>query len=110
MYTNYYRLRRNIKWKGRNNKLKLPLDSKEEASYIYQLLKHIDTKNAFIHVSMGYGSGNKYQDHIDAFNHQVTIHLVNHLREYLEDIITGIESVPLQVVEENQSNINLYKS
>lgn len=66
--------------KGWNNKLKLPLDSKEEASYIYQLLKHTDTKNAFIHVSMGYGSGNKYQDQINAFNHQVTIHLVNHLR------------------------------
>ncbi|MEK5431604.1 toll/interleukin-1 receptor domain-containing protein [Lysinibacillus sp. FSL R7-0073] len=88
-----------------NDKLELPLNPKEEVSYIYQLLKYIELKNAYIQVSIGYGSGNKIQDQIDAFNHQVTVHLVNHIREYLEDVITGIESVPLQIIEEDQPKI-----
>ncbi|WP_454844832.1 toll/interleukin-1 receptor domain-containing protein [Priestia megaterium] len=88
-----------------NNKLELPLDSKEEVSYIYQLLKYIEINNLYIDVSMGYGSGKKYQDHIDAFNHQVTVHLVNHIREYLEDIIIGIAPVSLEIVEEEQPKI-----
>lgn len=91
-----------IRQKGWNDKLVLPLDTKEEVSYIYQLLKYIEANQSFIHVSMGYGSGKKYQDHIDAFNHQVTIQLVNHIREYFEDIIVGIEPVTPEVVEEKK--------
>lgn len=94
-----------IRQKGWNDKLVLPLDTKEEVSYIFQLLKYIEAHNAFIHVSMGYGSGNKYQDHIDAFNHQVTVQLVNHIREYFEDIIVGIEPVTPEVVEEMKPKI-----
>ncbi|MGV7001968.1 toll/interleukin-1 receptor domain-containing protein [Priestia megaterium] len=88
-----------------NDKLELPVDSKEEVAYIYQLLKYIQTNNLYIDVSMGYGSGKKYQDHIDAFNYQVTVHLVNHIREYLEDIIMGIAPIPLEIVEEEQPKI-----
>ncbi|MGE7023345.1 toll/interleukin-1 receptor domain-containing protein [Solibacillus cecembensis] len=99
---NFEEILSNKEW---NDKLELPLDSKEEVSYIYQLLKYIEAKNVYISVSMGYGSGKKYQDHIDAFNHQVTVHLINHIREYLEDIITGNESLPLQVVADNQPKI-----
>ncbi|PGH72161.1 hypothetical protein CN894_11800 [Bacillus thuringiensis] len=88
--------------KGWNDKLELPLDSKEEVSYIYQLLKYIETNKAYTNVSMGYGTGKKYQNHIDAFNHEVTVHLVNHIREYLEDITFGIAPVALEIVEEEQ--------
>lgn len=91
--------------KGWHSKLKLPLNSTEEVSYIYQLLKYIESHNAYIHVSMGYGSGNKYQNHIDAFNQEVTVHLINHIREYLEDIIIGMEPISLEVVEEVSSKI-----
>lgn len=94
-----------ISKKGWNSKLKLPLSSTEEVSYIYQLLKYIESHNAYSHVSMGYGNGNKYQDHIDAFNQEVTVHLINHVREHLEDIIIGMEPISLEVVEEVSSKI-----
>lgn len=91
--------------KGWNEKLDLPLDSKEEVSYIYQLMKYIEAKKVYTSVSMGYGSGRKLQDHIDAFNHQVTVHLVNYIREYLEDIIIGIEPVKSEITEYKQTKI-----
>lgn len=91
--------------KGWNDKLDLPLDIKEEVSYIYQLLKYIEANKVYTNVSMGYGSGRKFQDHLDAFNHEVTVHLINHIREYLEDIIIGIEPVKLEVIEDKQTKI-----
>ncbi|MGH1288374.1 toll/interleukin-1 receptor domain-containing protein [Bacillus toyonensis] len=88
-----------------NTKFQLPFDKKNEISYIYQLLKYIQKNNGFISVSFRYGSGKKIQDHIDAFNNEVTVHLINYIREYIEDLI--IEFVPLtpNSIDEQSPNI-----
>lgn len=84
---------------GYRNKLDLPLDPKEELSYIYQLLQYLRTKERLlVNIAFAYSSSKKYQDHIDAFNDQVTRHLVNHLREYMEDIINGYNPT-IQIIE-----------
>jgi hypothetical protein len=75
-----------------NVKYQLPIEKNKEIAYIYQLLKYgqsnFESYRAF---SGGYGSGNKIQDHIDAFNNEVTKHLVDYIREYLEDVISDID-------------------
>lgn len=94
-----------IQQKGWNEKFNLPLESKEEVSYVYQLLKYIDKTGNFVGIIMGYGSGRKIQDHLDAFNHQVVIHLINHIREYIEDTIYGIEPLKPEFVESSHPKI-----
>lgn len=94
-----------LQQKDWNNKLQLPLDPHEEVSYIYQLLKYIDIHENYISISFGYGKGNKYQDHLDAFNNQVTVHLINYIREFLEDSIANLESLKISEGEENKAQI-----
>lgn len=78
--------------RGWREKYPLPIEKDKEVAFIYQLLKHGQANfgdyTAFTH---GYGSGNKLQDHMDAFNNEVTKHLVDYIREYLEDAILDIE-------------------
>lgn len=88
-----------------NGKYQLPLEKSEEISFIYQLLKHIDKSKNFLNISFGYGTGNKYQAHIDAFNHQVTIHLINYIREYLEELTLEIPLSSVAVLEESTPQI-----
>jgi len=76
-----------------NHKLQLPLEPSEEIAYIYQLLKYINVNQNYTNVSFGYGSGKKFQDHLDAFNNQVTLHLINHIREFLEDQVINLEPI-----------------
>jgi TIR domain. len=74
--------------RGWHNKYDLPVEKDKEIAFIYQLLKYgqeaFGDYTAFTH---GYGSGKKFQDHMDAFNNQVVKHLVDYIREYLEDLI-----------------------
>lgn len=80
------------KSRGWHDKYNLPIEKDKEISFVYQLLKYGQANfgdyTAFSH---GYGSGNKFQDHIDAFNNEVVKHFVDYLREYLEDVIIDIE-------------------
>lgn len=74
--------------RGWHDKYDLPVEKDKEIAFLYQLLKYgqesFGNYTAFTH---GYGSGNKFQDHMDAFNNQVVKHLVDYIREYLEDLI-----------------------
>jgi len=88
-----------------NEKLQLPLEKSEEISFIYQLLKHINKSKNFLNISFGYGTGNKYQAHIDAFNNQVTIHLLNYIREYLEDLTLEFPLSSVDSLEESTPQI-----
>lgn len=86
--------------RGWHDKYMLPIEKDQEIAFIYQLLKYGQSNfrdyTSFTH---GYGSGNKYQDHMDAFNNEVTKHLVDYIREYLEDTIIDMEEI-----EEEQEN------
>ena len=69
-------------------KCDLPIEKDNEIAYIYQLLKHgQENSRDYATFSNGYGSGNKFQDHMDAFNNEVVKHLVDYIREYLEDLM-----------------------
>ena len=78
------------------DKYDLPIEKDKEIAYIYQLLKYgqISYKD-YTAFSNGYGSGNKLQDHMDAFNNEVVKHLVDYIREYLEDLIIDIDDQPI---------------
>jgi len=94
-----------IRNKGWNEKFNLPLETKQEVSYVYQLLKYIDKTGNFVGIIMGYGSGRKIQNHLDAFNHQVVVHLINHIREYIEDTVYGLEPLKPEILESSDPRI-----
>jgi len=74
--------------RGWHDKYDLPVEKDKEIAFIYQLLKYgQETFGGYTAFSNGYGSGNKFQDHMDAFNNEVVKHLVDYIREYLEDLI-----------------------
>lgn len=82
--------------RGWLKKYGLPIEKDKEIAFIYQLLKYGQVSfgdyTAFSH---GYGSGNKFQDHMDAFNNEVVKHLVDYVREYLEDLIVDSDDQPI---------------
>lgn len=76
------------KSRGWHDKYDLPIEKDKEIAFIYQLLKHgQESFGDYTAFSRGYGSGKKFQDHMDAFNNEVVKHLVDYIREYLEDLI-----------------------
>lgn len=78
--------------RGWRDKYPLPIEKDKEIAFIYQLLKYGQANfGDYIPFTHGYGSGNKFQDHMDAFNNEVTKHLVDYVREYLEDVILDME-------------------
>lgn len=78
--------------RGWRDKYPLPIERNNEIAFVYQLLKYGQVNfHDFIPFTHGYGSGTKFQDHIDAFNNEVTKHLVDYIREYLEDVILDME-------------------
>lgn len=93
--------------KSWNDKFNLPLQEKEEVSFIYQLLKYMNDNNNFLGAISGYRVGKKIQSNIDAFNNQVVLHLINHIREHLEDMIYGVESLKPGVIEPENPKVFL---
>jgi hypothetical protein len=84
---NKYDIPKIIKEKNYNDKYQLPLEKEKEVAFIYQLLYYTLGSNAdFYTLSHSYGSGNKIQDHIDAFNEEVTTVLITHIRHFIEDL------------------------
>lgn len=74
--------------RGWHDKYDLPVEKDKEIAFIYQLLKYgQEVFGDYTAFSNGYGSGTKFQDRMDAFNNQVVKHLVDYIREYLEDLI-----------------------
>ena len=74
--------------RGWHDKYDLPVEKDKEIAFIYQLLKYgQETYNGYSAFTNGYGSGKKLQNHMDAFNNEVVKHLVDYVREYLEDLI-----------------------
>lgn len=74
--------------RGWHDKFDLPIEKDKEIAFIYQLLKY--GQNSFRDYTVfsnGYGSGNKLQNHMDAFNNEVVKHLIDYIREYLEDLV-----------------------
>lgn len=91
-----------------HDKYDLPIEKDKEISFIYQLLKYgqISYKD-YTAFSNGYGSGNKLQDHMDAFNNEVVKHLVDYIREYLEDLIIDIDD---QAIKDDPSKKRIFIS
>lgn len=82
--------------RGWHDKYNLPIEKDKEIAFIYQLLKYGQGSfRDYTSFSNGYGSGNKFQDHIDAFNNEVVKHLIDYIREYLEDLIIDSDDQPL---------------
>lgn len=82
--------------RGWHNKYDLPVEKDKEIAFLYQLLKYGQRSfRDYTAFSNGYGSGNKFQDHMDAFNNEVVKHLVDYIREYLEDLIIDSDDQPL---------------
>ncbi len=84
---NKYDIPKIINEKNYSSKYQLPLKKENEVAFIYQLLYYAFINNADIYtLSHDYGSGNVIQDHIDAFNEEVTSVLITHIRHYIEDL------------------------
>jgi len=78
--------------RGWHDKYDLPIEKDNEIAFIYQLLKYGQSNfRDYTALSNGYGSGKKFQDHMDAFNNEVVKHLVDYIREYLEDLLIDSE-------------------
>lgn len=73
--------------RGYNDKFKLPVRESEEIAFIYQLLKYTFSNQVdYISISFGYNSGNKIQEAVDNFNHQVVKPLVDRIVTYLGEM------------------------
>jgi hypothetical protein len=67
---------------------------KGELAFVYQMLKYAQSNSKdFYSLSFGYGSGNKIQNHIEAFNYEVIKPFIDHIRSYLENIFIDIEDL-----------------
>lgn len=68
--------------------LEIPTDPREEAAYIFGLFNYIVANNLDLdHVSHGYGSGSRLQDHMDGFNHRVTSPFVGFLEHHIQTLM-----------------------
>lgn len=78
--------------KGYYDKYEIPVEKEREISFVYQLLKYAQSNyNDFFNLAMGYGSGNKVQNHIDAFCHEVIKPFIEYIKSHLEDIFIDFE-------------------
>lgn len=85
-------------------KYPIPLENDREIAFVYQLLKYAQNKRRdFYSLSFGYGSGNKIQNHIEAFNNEVIKPFIDHIRSHLENILIEIED--LDDIESNTKRI-----
>lgn len=90
----HYDIENICKNRGWRDKYDLPIEKDREIAFIYQLLKYGQIKfGDYTAFSNGYGLGTKLQDHMDAFNNEVVKHLIDYIREYLEDLIIDSEDI-----------------
>lgn len=66
-----------------HDKYDLPIEKDKEIAVINCWNHGQISYKDYTAFSNGYGSGNKLQDHMDAFNNEVVKHLVDYIREYL---------------------------
>jgi hypothetical protein len=87
--------------KGPYDPIKMPLDTKEEASFVYNFFLWIETnyhEKLPYYVVYGYGENSKKpQDHMNGFNNRVTVPFVNFLNQHLTDLMNETD------VEKNDS-------
>lgn len=93
-----------IRRKDYHDKYPIPVENDREIAFVYQLLKYAQNKRRdFYSLSFGYGSGNKIQNHIEAFNNEVIKPFIDHIRSHLENIFIEIED--LDDIESNTKRI-----
>lgn len=89
-----YDMKEIVQNRGWHDKYDLPIEKDKEIAFIYQLLNYgQENFRDYTVFSDGYGSGTKFQDHMDAFNNEVVKHFIDYLREYLEDLIIDSEEI-----------------
>lgn len=94
---------------GYHDKYKLPLMANDEVAFTYQLLTYgIDNFGEYwAFAKGGYSSGSRsIQDHIDNFNEEVVKHFINHIKNFLEDIIINEEFEENSIKEESKHFIS----
>lgn len=80
--------------KSYHDKYPIPVEKDREIAFVYQLLKYAQDKHRdFFSLSFGYGNGNKIQNHIEAFNNEVTKPFMDYIRNHLEDIFIETENL-----------------
>jgi hypothetical protein len=79
----------------------VPHDPFAEVVFILGFLRYIsNSKHSYEQVAMGYGSGNKLQDHVDAFNKRVVTPLVS----YIEN---SIAQLMIETCSNNTGTVNI---
>ncbi|MDK2821466.1 MAG: hypothetical protein PWP31_1431 [Clostridia bacterium] len=92
----------------------IPIEKDQEISWIYQFLKYCQSNVMdFRDISYGYGSGNKYQDHIDAFLHEVVKPFIDHITDFIGEVMIEMgydEDTPFKIeISNNNGQINVSK-
>lgn len=74
--------------KGWNDAYDIPVEKDREITWVYQLLKYtLENYNDFWGISQGYGYSRTVQDHIDAFCHEVIKPFVDHITDYIGEVM-----------------------
>ena len=85
----------------------IPIGKSDEIAFVYQLLLYVsENVKDYGMFAFRYGSGNKIQDHSDAFNSEVVKPFINHIIEYLEELKIDMGSDESTTVKINIGNIH----
>ncbi|MCC6278731.1 MAG: hypothetical protein IT289_12515 [Oligoflexia bacterium] len=100
-----------LKARSQYDQFDIPEDIEGEISYVYSLLKwFLQSKYDYYQIAYTYGSGNKVQYHIEAFNRGVVLPFIQHLENRIQTLIIkrSEDNVPNQgiKVDGNVGQIN----
>lgn len=74
--------------KGWNDVYDIPVEKDREITWVYQLLNYtIENYSDFWAISQGYSHSRTIQDHIDAFCHEVIKPFVDHITDYIGEVM-----------------------